>query len=96
VEEVAPPVTAKWEPTDDQLLCRDLQHSWSPDTARSTGYGFIRGLKCERCGARKEQRLDREGYLKDSVMFYPAGYLRPGQGRLTRDDRADLRLRNLR
>lgn len=85
-----------WQPTADQLLCRDLQHSWSPLTAKSIpGQGYIRTLHCGRCSARKEQRLDRDGYIRDNKMFYPQGYLRPGEGRLTRQDRAELRVRNL-
>lgn len=85
----------QWQPTDDQLLCRDLQHSWSPHTARSEGKGFVRSLLCDRCTAKKEQHLDRNGYITRSVMFYPENYLRPGEGRMTRKDRAVLRVRNL-
>lgn len=84
-----------WQPTDDQLLCRDLQHSWTPYTAKRDGTGFIRVLKCVRCSALKEQHLDREGYIERTSMKYPDGYLRPGEGRLTRDERANLRVRNM-
>lgn len=84
-----------WQPTEDQLVCRDLQHSWTPSTARRIRKGYIRQLVCVRCSAVKEQTLDRQGYILGTSMKYPEGYLRPGQGRLTRDDRADLRLRNL-
>ena len=31
-----------WQPTDEQLLCRDLQHSWTPYTAKRRADGFIR------------------------------------------------------
>jgi hypothetical protein len=84
-----------WQPTDEQLLCRDLQHSWSPHTARSEVDGFVRTLVCTRCVAQKHQHLDREGYIISTRMTYPLGYLRPGEGRLTRDERASLRVRNL-
>lgn len=84
-----------WNPTNDQLVCRDLQHSWKPYTARREKGGFVRTLKCVRCSATKEQRLDNEGYILSNRMSYPMGYLRPGEGRLTRDERATLRLRNL-
>lgn len=84
-----------WQPTDDQLLCRDLQHSWAPYTARSTVEGFVRTLKCVRCVAEKVQHLDPQGYIVSTRMVYPLGYLRPGEGRLTRDERAALRVRNL-
>jgi len=84
-----------WQPTDEQLLCRDLQHAWTPSTARTTVEGFVRTLKCVRCVAEKIQNLDREGYIMSTRMVYPLGYLRPGEGRLTRDERASLRVRNL-
>ena len=84
-----------WQPTDDQLLCRDLQHSWGPHTARREVDGFVRQLKCVRCAALKDQHLDLEGYILRSTMIYPVGYLRPGEGRLTRDERASLRVRNM-
>jgi len=106
VGEVAPPVSRKrkprftqrghpWQPTDDQLLCRDLQHSWSPYTARSEVDGFERTLICERCACKKQQHLDKEGYIVSTTMHYEPGYLRPGEGRMTRDERASLRVRNL-
>lgn len=90
-------MTEKWEPTDDQLLCRDLQHSWSPYGASrlSGGKGFSRTLRCDRCGSFKDQILDSSGFILRTIMKYPTGYLRPGEGRLTRRDRAELRIRNL-
>jgi hypothetical protein len=84
-----------WQPTDDQLLCRDLQHSWSPYTAERTKDGFLRRLHCDRCTTLKDQHLDRDGYIVRTSMIYPVGYIRPGEGRLTREDRAALRVRNL-
>lgn len=91
----------KWKPTDDQLLCRDIQHSWSPYTAakmsndRGRHIAFLRTLRCDRCGSFKEQVLSRDGYIVGTTMKYPQGYLRPGEGRLTRNDRAELRIRNI-
>lgn len=84
-----------WQPTDDQLLCRDLQHSWSPYGARRDGKGFLRTLICTRCKSEKYQWLDEHGYIVSTRMSYVVGYLRPGEGRMTRDDRAELRVRNL-
>jgi len=86
-----------WQPTEEQLLCRDIQHSWSPYTAsRIPGQrGFIRTLKCVRCGSKKTQTLSRDGFIVRSRMAYPEGYLRPNEGRLTRGLRAALRVRNL-
>ena len=86
-----------WQPTEDQLLCRDLQHSWSPYTARRLAKraGFLRTLKCVRCGSLKDQTLSNDGFIMRSRMAYPDGYLRPNEGRLTRMDRAALRVRNM-
>lgn len=86
-----------WEPTEDQLLCRDLQHAWSPYTASRIpgGRGYIRTLKCVRCGSLKTQILSKNGFIARSRMAYPDGYLRPNEGRLTRHDRAALRVRNM-
>lgn len=84
-----------WNPTYDQLLCRDLQHSWSPYEARSVKGGFERTLRCVRCKSLKKQSLDVQGYILRSEFIYTDGYLRPGEGRLSRADRAELRVRNL-
>lgn len=89
------PKNHPWQPTDEQLWCRDVQHSWGPYTARREEGGYVRTLICGRCGALKDQHLDSEGYILRSSMVYPQGYLRPGEGRLTRGERAELRVRNL-
>lgn len=52
-------------------------------------------LLCDRCGAIKMQTLSDDGYILRTTMKYPVGYLRPGEGRLTRRDRAELRVRNV-
>lgn len=83
-----------WTPTRNQLLCRDLMHSWTPRTAKKHGQQFIRTLKCGRCDCIKTQILDKKGYIMSSRMTYPDGYLRPGGGRLTRADRANIRIVN--
>lgn len=88
-------MTDVWRPSADQLWCRDLQHSWSPYTARREGSLYVRTLYCTRCASTKRQWLDGEGYLVRTQMNYPAGYLRPGEGRMTRDQRAELRVTNL-
>lgn len=85
----------KWSPTEKQLLCRDLQHAWTPHSAHSEGKGFVRTLRCQRCRSVKHQILDRDGYIISTRMVYPVGYLRPGEGRMTRDERAELRVRNM-
>lgn len=83
-----------WQPTYEQLWCRDVQHSWTPHTAYWENMRIVRVLVCSRCSCEKRQILDREGYIIKSQMRYPDGYLRPGVGRLTRADRAELRIQN--
>ncbi len=90
-----------WYPTRKQLVCRDIQHAWTPYTARSVKdqgvtTGFIRVFICSRCSTVKSQVIDTYGYLVSTSMKYTPGYVRPGEGRFTRDDRANLRLENLR
>lgn len=84
-----------WAPKPEYLVCRDLQHAWKPLTAKKVASGYVRTLRCSRCGAIKDQTLDWAGYITGSTMSYPHGYLREGEGRLTKDDRAELRLGNL-
>ncbi len=84
----------RWNPTIEQLVCRDIQHSWEPYTAHREKKGFVRVLSCTRCGSLKTQTLDQDGYIVGSAMKYPDGYLRP-EGRMTKADRADLRKANI-
>ena len=86
-----------WNPKEEHLVCRDLLHAWQPsNAARLPGGGFVRIMLCMRCSTTKKQYLDEYGYLKRTEFFYPAGYLRPkNAGRLTRADRAKLRVRNV-
>ena len=93
---VAPTVSMAWIPSSASLVCRDLMHAWAPLTAKRVKTGYTRTLVCSRCATHKEQTLDRDGYITGSKMKYPDHYLRPpGEGRLTKDERADLRVRNL-
>lgn len=83
----------RWNPNKAQLLCRDVQHAWKPSTAWREGRKYVRVFVCARCTSQKIQTLDKDGYIIKSKMTYPEGYLRP-EGRMTRADRAKLRLRN--
>lgn len=83
-----------WNPTYEQLVCRDLQHAWIPQYAERTMAGYSRVLRCTRCDSLKEQSLDRNGYITYASMAYPDGYVREGEGRFTREERAQLRVRN--
>ena len=88
------PIEPTWQPTPEQALCRDLMHNWTPISARRDDEFYVRVLLCERCGAQKEQWFDEHGYPWSHKMHYPEGYLRP-EGRMTRADRAQLRLGNM-
>lgn len=83
----------KWKP--EYLLCRDLQHAWSPSGAVRGANGFIRAMECGRCRAQKYQHLDKNGFIIRTVMRYPEGYINAGNGRMSRADRAELRLGQL-
>lgn len=84
-----------WNPTDNQLLCRDIRHSWEPFNAWKEGRGYVRVLRCSRCGSYRIQQLDSRGYVLTTRIRYSQGYVRTDAGRLTRDEQADLRLTNL-
>jgi hypothetical protein len=84
-----------WQPTPDQLVCRDLQHAWDQEEGYRRGKGYVRVLRCDRCGSKKRQTLSNDGFILSSSMDYPPGYLRNNEGRLTRMDRAALRVRNI-
>lgn len=84
-----------WNPDPRHLLCRDLQHSWSPLTAYRQGPHIVRSLGCIRCGAVKEQVLDEFGYIVRNRMKYPEGYIAKGLGRFGKHERALLRIDNI-
>lgn len=84
-----------WNPTPTQRLCRDLMHAWQPSTALRVGREYVRELRCIRCGTVKVQVLNLDGYILSSKYLYPAGYVNPGGGRVTKEFRAELRTTNL-
>jgi hypothetical protein len=88
-----------WTPRDlddlDYVECRDLGHAWEPRSARRIDKGFERIMLCLRCSTERRQRLDAHGWPDGATYGYPDGYLSPGHGRMTRDDRGRLRLRAL-
>lgn len=84
-----------WRPTVEQLMCRDLRHTWEPFDAWKEGRGFIRVLKCSRCDSHRTQKLDSQGYVLTSSMKYSDGYVRKEGGRMTAEERADIRQLNV-
>lgn len=84
-----------WNPTDNQLLCRDLRHSWKPLNAWKEGRGYVRVLRCSRCRSYRTQQLDSKGYVLTTRIRYSAGYVRKEGGKLTGDEQALVRLNHL-
>lgn len=75
------------------LICRDISHLWTSFTARRIDGHIERVLQCGRCETRKIQKLNSKGFIVSTKYAYPAAFLRPaGMGRLTKDDRAKVRL----
>jgi hypothetical protein len=79
------------------LACRDWGHSWRAYTVRvdKRRREFEETLRCERCETRKHRLLNKFAEILKTSYTYPAGYLIPGWGRMTKDDRSVLRLRML-
>lgn len=82
---------------DEHLLCRDFGHSWRPWTAEwiPQRRQYVEALVCARCQCVRRRLLDEYGALLGNAYTYPEGYLVHGVGRLTGDDRNDLRLAGL-
>lgn len=85
--------------SSDQQFCRSFGHQWKPRTATMiTGrLGILMNYDvsqfCACCTAIRTALIDRDGWLIGGwKISYPEGYLIKGQGRLTRQDRADVRL----
>lgn len=82
---------------DAFLACRDLSHSWKPQSAVWLEDGNIeRTLVCTRCDTLKRQYLSPDGYILVGYYAYTDGYLLQGVGRLDTDARAGLRKASLR
>ena len=76
--------------------CRDWRHSWRPYRAWKIRGGFEEHRQCAVCGAVVVRLLDSRGYQTSRRIQYPDGYVVKGMGRLTEDDRAELRLAGVR
>jgi hypothetical protein len=83
---------------DEHLICRDFGHSWRPWAAEwiPQRRQYAEALVCSRCNSVRHRLLDEFGALLGNSYTYAEGYLVHGLGRLTGDDRNDLRLASLR
>lgn len=93
-----PAVAALGAMADEHLLCRDFGHSWRPWAAEWVPQRrqYAEALVCARCRSVRHRLLDEFGALLGNSYTYAEGYLVHGLGRLTGDDRNDLRLASLR
>lgn len=82
----------------DQLMCRDtgIRHRWDPLNAVRQGREFVETLVCGRCGTTKTRRLTSSGLIKGGTKFaYADGYVRKGEGRVTKAENAKIRMKSL-
>jgi len=79
------------------IQCRDYGHSWRPHWAEALPrkQGWLQELRCERCGTTRKRILDKYGDVITSSYRYTDGYLFPGLGRLTAEDRGQLRIASI-
>jgi hypothetical protein len=93
-----PAVAALAAMADEHLICRDFGHSWRPWSAEwiPQRRQYAEALVCTRCNSVRQRLLDEFGALLGNSYTYAEGYLVHGIGRLTGDDRNDLRLASLR
>lgn len=85
-----------YEELDDMhALCRDLLHAWKPYDAEITRTHIVRVLRCVRCKTIRRQKLTRKGEIVGASYSYPKGYTMRGQGRMTSEQRAQLRVANI-
>ena len=81
---------------DKYLLCRDMGHSWKPQSAVWLEDGNIeRTITCSRCNTLRRQYLDANGYILVGYYSYADGYQIAGIGRMDTDARAGLRKASL-
>ena len=82
-------------------ICRDLQHAWAPSMGgklhneKKRHIGYWRRLRCSRCGTERTEAMNKVGDVAKRSYSYPDGYRLEGGGKLTPDERANLRLQHL-
>jgi hypothetical protein len=80
------------------LQCRRYGHSWRPWRAEvfTRGRGYMEAVRCDRCATERTEECDRYGGVVSAHYVYPDGYLVKGLGRLTGEDRGQLRIAAIR
>lgn len=80
----------------EHLECRDLLHAWRHYSAKRVGKGFEETLQCSRCILQKTRKYNSKGEIVGSSRYhYPPGYVIPGLGRLSKEERGEIRLRRM-
>jgi len=75
--------------TKAMRTCRTIGHAWYPyDAERRPRFGWLVVLRCERCEARRDDLVDRQGYLLSRAYNYAPGYR---DADLAEGNRADRR-----
>jgi hypothetical protein len=81
--------------SDQFLECRDYGHAWRASDVKISrkAQEIHRVFAClHDCGTLRTQVLSSDGYILRSFYTYPEGYVLPGIGRLSVDDRARIRV----
>jgi hypothetical protein len=76
----------------DHAACRTWAHWWKPYDAHKDGTDWVATLKCGRCGSQRVDRINKRGEVVKRHYRMAMGYLRKGDGPLTAEGRAAMRL----
>ncbi len=73
---------------ESSLTCRELGHTWRRLSTTRQPLGYRRELKCQSCGTRRTELIDKRGMIINRQYHYTEGYLLPGGSRwgLSRSD----------
>jgi len=68
--------------TDRTLACRELGHTWRPNTVtwEADSGTYHRTMRCPGCRTVRVQVLTRTGHVVSNGYRYPDGYLAAGLG----------------
>lgn len=80
---------------DEYIRCRDMSHSWRPFHIAVLDHCYDQQLRCTRCYTIKHREVSFTGHLLSVHYEYCDGYVVKGLGRLTGEDRDQLRLESV-
>ena len=78
----------------EYLECRDMRHGSVAHDVEPVGRDYKQTVRCPRCGTLRTRLVDGRTGIAGPWKSYnhPEGYLRKGQGRMTREQRGQMRL----